>query len=108
MYGNAIAYYDKVIDYLNKTKTERKVSITFLNKTDQEILVEAYQDKSKIELRRGNHDKAVDIIREAIKLCEEKYEKFVNSFVNYSSIEDYIKLKNCALKYLEFLFLKVD
>ncbi len=72
MYGNAIVYYDKFLDYLNKTSTNTTLHIS--NKTDQEILVEVHQDKAKIELKRGNNHKAVDIIKEAIKSCEEKYE----------------------------------
>jgi len=70
LYGNAIVYYDKFLDYLNKTSTNTTLHTS--NKTDQEILVEVNQDKAKIELRRGNNDKAVDILKDAIKICEEK------------------------------------
>ncbi len=70
LYGNAIVYYDKFLDYLNKTSTNTTLHTS--QKTDQEILVEVHQDKAKIELKRGNNDKAIEIIKDAIKICQEK------------------------------------
>jgi hypothetical protein len=55
---------------LNKTSTNTTLHTS--QKTDQEILVEVHQDKAKIELKRGNNDKAIEIIKDAIKICQEK------------------------------------
>ena len=79
-YGNAIAYYDKCIDAINKknpnVKNDENQLTTTTNNDDLELLVEILQDKSKIEQNKGNLERAVDILKDAISVAKTKYTLF--------------------------------
>ena len=88
LYGNAIAYYDNFIDMIKQAKTRRRRRKkaddvdTGNNLVGEEVeneqhafsdlLIEAYLDKSKIEQHRDNQNRAVDLLRESVKISERK------------------------------------
>jgi hypothetical protein len=67
--GNAMAFYDKCIDLIKTNKSEKcdKNQLTTSNVSqNNDLLVEIYQDKSRIEGSKENFDKAIDFLKDAM------------------------------------------
>jgi hypothetical protein len=73
-YKNALIYYERLTDLLTKRR-DRISGIAnpdILNETDQ-LLVDIYDDRSKVEQNQENFREAADAMKEAIRVAETKY-----------------------------------
>jgi hypothetical protein len=75
-YGNALDYYDKLIDLLSKKQRKinsKKDDVTFKDSLfNHKLLIEIYTDKALIEQNRENFDVSTQILKEAIHIAEMK------------------------------------
>lgn len=77
MYEKALIHYDNCI-YRIKVSDKNLTKDYFYS---DELLIEVYNDKAKIELNRENTWMAVDLVKESLHIAESMYENFYPTLI---------------------------